>query len=70
MSNDKTSILFLARSLLHYRREHASLSQGEWRLLSGESDVLAYERRIGENRIFVVLNFAVNPRAWCTTAST
>jgi alpha-glucosidase len=70
MSNDKTSILSLVRSLLHYRREHASLSQGEWRLLSPKSDVLAYERSNGENRIIVVLNFTANPRAWSTTTST
>jgi alpha-glucosidase len=70
MSNDKMSILYLVRSLLHFRRQHASLSQGKWRLLSRESDVLAYERRNGEHRIIVVLNFAANPRAWSTPAST
>jgi alpha-glucosidase len=70
MSNDKTSILFLVRSLLQYRREHESLSQGEWRLVSRDIDTLAYERRYGDNWIFVVLNFTANPRAWSTTAST
>ena len=64
MSNDKTSILFLVRSLLHYRREHAALSQGTWRLLSRKSDILAYERCDGDNRIFVVLNFTADPQAW------
>ncbi len=70
MSNDKTSILTLVRSLLHYRRKHASLSQGKWRLLSRESDVLAYERRSGKNRTIVVLNFAGYPRAWSPPANT
>ena len=70
MTHDKTSILFLVRSLLHYRREHESLSQGEWRLLSRESDALAYERRNGDNRIFVVLNFTADPRVWSAPAST
>jgi alpha-glucosidase len=70
MSNDKASILTLVRSLIHYRRQHTSLLQGEWRLLSLKSDVLAYERRNGENRLIVVLNFTANPRAWSTTTST
>jgi alpha-glucosidase len=70
MTHDKTSILSLVRSLLHYRREHASLSRGEWRLLSRESNVLAYERRNGDNRIFVVLNFTADPQVWSAPAST
>jgi alpha-glucosidase len=70
MSNDKASILTLVRSLIHYRRQHTSLLQGEWRLLSRKDDVLAYERRNGENRLIVVLNFTANPRAWSTPAST
>jgi hypothetical protein len=52
------------------RREHASLTQGEWRLLSRVSDVLAYERRNGENRIIVVLNFTADPQVWSAPAST
>jgi alpha-glucosidase len=70
MGHDKTSILFLVRSLLHYRREHESLSQGEWRLLSWEGNVLAYERRNGDNRIFVVLNFTADPQVWSALGST
>jgi len=70
MSNDKTSILFLVRSLLQYRRGHAPLSQGEWRLLSSDSDVLAYERRHGDGRIYVVLNFAASPQAWSARPAT
>ena len=57
MSNDETSILFLVRSLLHKRRQRASLSRGEWRLLSRESNVLAYERRDDDNWTVVVHNF-------------
>jgi alpha-glucosidase len=64
MRSDKTSILFLVRSLLHYRLEHVALSQGQWRLLSGESDVLAYERGNGENGIIVVLNLTADPQVW------
>lgn len=70
MSDDKTSILYLVRSLLKFRREHESLSLGGWRLLSQNSDVLAYGRCNGNNRIFVVLNFTANPQAWSAPIST
>jgi alpha-glucosidase len=70
MSKDKTSILCLIRSLLHYRRDHAPLSQGGWRLLSREGDILAYERRNGDDRIVVVLNFTADPQAWSAPLST
>jgi alpha-glucosidase len=70
MRDDKTSILVLVRSLLHSRREHAALSQGEWRLLSAGSDVLAYERRDGDDRICVVLNFSADPQAWSAPTAT
>jgi alpha-glucosidase len=68
MRNDPTSILSLVRSLLHYRREHASLSQGEWRLVSCENDVLAYERGSVDERIFVALNFSAHPQSWSSPA--
>jgi alpha-glucosidase len=70
MSNDKTSILFLVQSLLHYRRQHAALSQGEWGLLSRESGILGYERRNGDSRIYVILNFTADPQVWSVPTST
>ncbi|MGP0057707.1 MAG: alpha-amylase family glycosyl hydrolase [Beijerinckiaceae bacterium] len=70
MRNDKTSILVLVRNLLNFRREHAALSQGDWRLLSAGSDVLAYERRDGDDRICVVLNFSADPQAWSASRAT
>lgn len=69
MSNDKTSILFLVRNLLRYRREHTSLTHGKWSLLSREGDVLVYERRDGDNPIFVALNFAAGPLVWSVPTS-
>jgi alpha-glucosidase len=48
MSSDETSILSLIRTVLHYRRNHTSLSQGEWHLLARDSSILAYERRDGK----------------------
>jgi alpha-glucosidase len=68
MREDAASILVLVRNMLHYRRGHASLSQGEWRLLSCECDVLAYERRDGDERICVALNFGAHPQSWSATA--
>lgn len=70
MNSDKMSVLCLVRSLLHYRREHAALSKGAWRLLSQDSNVLAYERHHGDDRTIVVLNFTANPQAWSSYAQT
>jgi alpha-glucosidase len=70
MSIDETSILFLVRSLLHYRCQHTSLSQGEWRLLSGKSSILAYQRHHGDNRIIVVLYYTADQQAWFVNTAT
>ena len=70
MCNDQTSILVLVRNLLHYRRERAALSQGEWRLVSAGSDVLAYKRGQGDDGISVVLNFSAGPRDWSAPTAT
>ncbi|HXW70002.1 MAG TPA: alpha-amylase family glycosyl hydrolase [Methylocella sp.] len=64
MREDKTSILNLVRGLLHLRRAHKSLSCGAWRLLSATGEVLAYERRAGEDRIITVLNFSGRLLEW------
>jgi alpha-glucosidase len=64
MRNDETSILCLIRTLLHYRRTHASLSQGEWHLLPCDDNILAYERRHGDQRTIIVLNFTADEQAW------
>jgi alpha-glucosidase len=69
MKNDETSMLSLVHRLLHYRREHAALSQGAWRLLSADGNVLAYERYADDDRIFVVLNFSADPQAWSVPLS-
>ncbi len=58
MREDKTSILLLVRQLLHYRRRHEALKQGEWRLLRSDNDLLAYERVFDGERIAILLNFS------------
>jgi alpha-glucosidase len=50
------SILGLYRHLLALRRSHPALALGDIVLLEGSRDVLAYERRSGEQRLFVALN--------------
>ena len=70
MSGDDASILSLVRNLLHYRRGHASLSEGAWRPLSRDKSVLAYERRGDDDQTLVVLNFTDSPRVWSVPAST
>ena len=55
---DPNSILILHRKLLALRREHRSLSLGDLVLLPTSGDVLAYERRLGGERIVVALNLA------------
>jgi len=64
MRGDETSILFLVRTLLHYRRDHMPLSQGEWHLLGCDSNILAYERARGDHRTITVLNFTSAPQMW------
>jgi alpha-glucosidase len=62
MEKDPSSILSLYRSLLQLRRAYRSLSLGKIDLAAPEEDVLAYERRYGDERVFVALNFGVERR--------
>ncbi len=61
---DPASMLSLTRALLHYRRAHESLSLGTFRRLASEGDVLAYERRSGDEWTTVVLNLGASPTLW------
>jgi alpha-glucosidase len=64
MENEPQSTLVLYRRLLTARRAHQALSKGEFALLQGCDDVLAYERRIGADRVIVALNLGGTPRRW------
>ncbi len=64
MRGDESSILTLVRRLLRFRREHASLQRGRWRPLPSSDGVLAYERAMGDERVFIALNFSGNTSAW------
>jgi alpha-glucosidase len=59
---DPASLLHLYRELLALRRAHPALREGSFRRLEAPHDVLAYERRAGEERALVALSFADEPR--------
>ena len=61
---DPASMLALTRALLALRRERPALALGEVGLLSSADDVLVYERRLGDGRIVVALNFSGEERRW------
>ncbi|ACK49207.1 alpha amylase catalytic region [Methylocella silvestris BL2] len=61
---EPASLLHLTRRLLHYRRDHRTLSLGSWRLLASSNELLAYERRSGQETTIVVLNLGGASQLW------
>ena len=61
MAEEPHSILTLYRRLLAARRAHMALSIGDFALLNAQGDVLAYERRLGAQRLIVALNLGARP---------
>ena len=59
---DPASMLGLYRRLLTLRRGSAALTQGNLTLVDADEDVLAYERRHGDERLLVALNLGKQPR--------
>ncbi len=53
---DPLSMLSLHRTLLVLRRRHPALSVGSLALVAADDEVLAYERRDGDERLLIVLN--------------
>ncbi len=53
---DPASILSLVRALLALRRARPALAAGDFTLVAGAGDLLAYERRDGADRLAVALN--------------
>ena len=65
------SPLALHRSLLALRRAHPALTIGDIALLDADGDILAYERRSGDERLLIALNLGEAPRelpAWARLA--
>ena len=61
--DDPGSLLSLYRKLMAIRKQYLSLEQGAWiPSINGKDGILAYYRRMGEERIFVVLNFTRRPK--------
>jgi alpha-glucosidase len=58
---DADSILHLHRDLLRARRASAALHRGTWRRLDAHAGVLAYERRCGDDRRRIAINFDDEP---------
>jgi alpha-glucosidase len=54
---DPTSVLHLYRRLLSARRTSPALQLGTWRPLESSEGVLAYERRLDDDRRIVIVNF-------------
>lgn len=59
---DPASMWRLTQKLLRLRHEHAALSLGDYHGMDAGGDVLAYERRLGADRILVVLNLGGKPQ--------
>jgi len=63
LSRAPRSILSLHRRLIALRREREALRLGDYKALACDNGVLAYQRRLGEERLTVVLNLTREPRA-------
>lgn len=62
-ANDPGSIFSLYRALISLRRESEVLLVGDLRLRAATEHVLAYERRLGGQRVVVVLNMTGQARS-------
>ena len=62
LRGDPASILTLYRALIALRRQHSALTIGDFRLVSSDHDVLAFERPHAGDTMTVVLNFAHEER--------
>lgn len=59
---DDAPMLALHLRLLALRRRHDALSVGSFALIAARDDVLAYERRQGDDHLIVALNLSHEPR--------
>src|SRR5262245_53591561 len=66
---DETSILHLYRRLLAVRRSSAALREGSIALRDAPDGVLAYERRAGDERWVVAVNFTSERVAYAVPGS-
>ena len=57
-ASDRHSMLSLYRALIALRRSQAPLAIGDYVAVAASDAVLAYERRLGEQRLLVALNLS------------
>lgn len=62
--HDPGSTLAFAKRLLAYRRTRPALQTGDIAFLDGPGDLLAYERRLGSDRILCAFNTSGAPMMW------
>ena len=62
-TNNPRSMLSLYRALVRLRRDSDVLLSGDLRLLAATEHVLAYERRLGDQRVVVALNMSGQARS-------
>jgi alpha-glucosidase len=63
-ANDPRSMLSLYRALIRLRRNNEVLLTGDLQLLTATEHVLAYERRLGCQRVMVALNMTGQARSF------
>jgi glycosidase len=61
---DPASMWRLTRKLLALRHAHPALALGDYRPVEAKGDLLAWERRLGHDRLLVVLNLGDRPQAF------
>ncbi|MEI9927922.1 MAG: alpha-amylase family glycosyl hydrolase [Sphingomonas sp.] len=61
---DPRSMWTLTQALLALRHAHPVLAMGDYREIPCTEDLLAYERRLGDERLVVVLNLGARPQAF------
>ncbi|WCT72852.1 alpha-amylase family glycosyl hydrolase [Sphingomonas naphthae] len=62
--DDPASMLALHRALLALRRAYPALAMGDYVSVAAEGDILAYERRLGGERLLIVLNLGAMPQTF------
>ena len=62
-TNNPRSMLSVYRALVRLRRDSDVLLSGDLRLLAATEHVLAYERRLGDQRVVVALNMSGQARS-------
>ncbi|UZK65135.1 alpha-amylase family glycosyl hydrolase [Sphingomonas sp. M1-B02] len=62
--DDPRSMWRLTRHLLALRHAHPALALGDYHAIECSGDVLAYERRLGDARMLIVLNLGDRPQAF------